>query len=207
MTTRRQFLQASAATAGSLVIPLKSSQANSQACPPEPGPELLDPNTITKFEDPLPIPAVLKPTGNSRNAASYKVTMTEFEQQVLPANLPATTVWGYEGSFPGPTIEARRNKPVKVKWINELPMHHLFPIDTTLHGSEAWQPEVRTVVHLHGAHTKPQFDGFPEDWYTSNQRKNFAVFRMSMRALPASTLSATMLKMHSIFPAVTTKYL
>ena len=52
--------------------------------------------------------------------------------------------------------------------------------------SEPWQPEVRTVVHLHGAHTKPQSDGYPEDWYTSNQRKNFAVFNYKNDQEPAS---------------------
>ena len=184
MTTRRRFLQAGAASAGGLVIPWKWSWANAHACPPVP--ELLDPTTIARFVDPLPIPAVLKPKGNSVNAASYRATMTEFQQQLLPAGLPATTVWGYEGSFPGPTIEARRNKPVAVKWINELPLQHLFPVDTTLHGSEPWQPAVRTVVHLHGAHTKPQFDGYPEDWYTSNQRKNFAMFNYKNDQEPAS---------------------
>jgi spore coat protein A len=184
MTTRRRFLQAGAASAGGLVIPWKWSWANAHACPPMP--ERLDPTTIARFVDPLPIPAVLKPKGNSVNAASYQATMTEFQQQLLPAGFPATTVWGYEGSFPGPTIEARRDKPVAVKWINELPQQHLFPIDTTLHGSEPWQPQVRTVVHLHGAHTKPQFDGYPEDWYTSNQRKNFAVFNYKNDQEPAS---------------------
>jgi len=179
MTTRRQFLKFSAISAGGFVVPWKWSMAGTVSPP-------LDPGTIDKFVEPLPIPAVLKPIGDSKNAASYEVTMTEFQQQVLPAGFPSTKVWGYEGSFPGPTIEARRNKPVAVKWINELPNNHFLPIDTTLHGSEPWQPEVRTVVHLHGAHTKPQFDGYPEDWYTSNQRKNFAVYNYKNDQEPAA---------------------
>jgi len=180
MSTRRQFLKAGVVTASSFAIPWNWGRADSHTSPP------LDPTLIPKFVDPLPIPAVLKAQGQSKNAASYKVTMTELQQQVLPAGFPATTVWGYEGSYPGPTIEARRNKPVSVKWINELPNRHILPIDTTLHGSEPWQPEVRTVVHLHGAHTKPQFDGYPEDWYTSNQRKNFAVFTYKNDQEPAA---------------------
>ena len=179
MTTRRQFLKFSAISAGGFVVPWKWSMAGTVSPP-------LDPGTIDKFVEPLPIPAVLKPIGDSKNAASYEVTMTEFQQQVFPAGFPSTKVWGYEGSFPGPTIEARRNKPVAVKWINELPNNHFLPIDTTLHGSEPWQPEVRTVVHLHGAHTKPQFDGYPEDWYTSNQRKNFAVYNYKNDQEPAA---------------------
>ena len=179
MTSRRKFLKASAITAGGFVFPWKWSMADSS-------PGLLDPNTIPKFVDPLPIPAVLEPIGHSKNAASYRVTMTEFEQQILPAGFNPTVVWGYEGSFPGPTIEARRNKPVAVKWINELPMSHLFPIDITLHGTDNGEPEVRTVVHLHGAHTKPQFDGFPEDWYTSADRKNFVVYNYKNDQEPAA---------------------
>ena len=180
MSTRREFLKAGVITAGGMAIPWRRTRADSHISP------RLDPNTIPKYVDPPPIPAILRPRGKSVNAASYQVTMTEFQQQVLPAGFPATTVWGYEGSYPGPTIEARRNNPVSVKWINELPNRHIFPIDTTLHGSEPWQPEVRTVVHLHGAHTKPQFDGYPEDWYTSNQRKNFAVFTYKNDQEPAA---------------------
>jgi len=180
MNTRREFLKAGIITAGGLAIPWKWTSADSHTSPP------LDPALIPKYVDPLPIPSVLRPQGQSVNSAAYKVTMTEFQQQVLPAGFPATTVWGFEGSYPGPTIEARHNKPVSVKWINELPNRHILPIDTTLHGSEPWQPEVRTVVHLHGAHTKPQFDGYPEDWYTSNQRKNFAVFTYKNDQEPAA---------------------
>ena len=99
MSTRRQFLKASAITVGGFIVPWKQGIANASTP--------LDPDAIDKFVDPLPIPAILKPTGNSKNAASYKVTMSEFQQQLLPAGFPATTVWGFEGSFPGPTIEAR----------------------------------------------------------------------------------------------------
>ena len=179
MSTRRQFLKASAITVGGFIVPWKQGMANTDSPP-------LDPDTIDKFVDPLPIPAILKPTGNSKNAASYKVTMSEFQQQVLPVGMPATTVWGYEGSFPGPTIEARRDKPVAVKWINELPLSHLFPVDKTLHGTMDGEPEVKTVVHLHGAHTKPQSDGYPEDWYASNESKNFAVYNYKNDQEPAA---------------------
>jgi spore coat protein A len=178
MSTRRQFLKASAITVGGFIVPWRQGMANTSLP--------LDPGTIPKFVDPLPIPAILKPNGNSKNAASYKVTMSEFQQQVLPAGFPATTVWGYEGSFPGPTIEARKDKPVAVKWINELPLSHLFPVDTTLHGTMDGEPEVKTVVHLHGAHTKPQFDGYPEDWYASNESKNFAVYNYKNDQEPAA---------------------
>jgi spore coat protein A len=48
--------------------------------------------------------------------------------------------------------------------VNALPNEHFLPIDHTIHGAEANQPAVRTVVHLHGAKTGPESDGYPEDW-------------------------------------------
>ena len=153
MTKRREFLKASAVTTGGLLVPWKWSKANGTSASPP-----LDPSTIPKFVDPLTIPEVLKPTGHSKNAASYEVTMTEFQQQrscrktLKSPFLPTTTVWGYEGSFPGPTIEARRNKPVAVKWINELPNTHFLPIDTTLHSS----PPVTVGKVVNGSPMGPQ---------------------------------------------------
>ena len=85
---------------------------------------------------------------------------------VVHRDLPATRMWGYGGSFPGPTIEARRDVPVSVRWINNLPLEHLLPVDTSVHGAGDPFPEVRAVVHLHGGHALPQFDGYPEDWFT-----------------------------------------
>lgn len=38
----------------------------------------------------------------------------------------------YEGT-PGATFEATRGIPIKVKWINNLPLSHLFAVDPTLH--------------------------------------------------------------------------
>ena len=180
MSSRRQFLKASALTVGGFSIPWRQGMAKINTSPP------MNPDTIPKFKDPLPIPATLQPVGHSKNSSAYKVTMSEFQQQVLPTGLPMTTVWGFEGSFPGPTIEARKDKPVAVKWINELPMSHILPVDKTLHGTDKGEPEVRTVVHLHGAHTKPQFDGYPEDWYTSEDSKNFSVYNYKNDQEPAA---------------------
>ncbi len=76
-----------------------------------------------------------------------------------------TRFWGYGDSMPGPTIEARSGEGVLIEWPNELPRHHILPIDHNLMGAEASNPEVRTVVHLHGAKTYPDSDGYPEKWY------------------------------------------
>ena len=93
--------------------------------------------------------------------------MTEVLQK-LHRDLPPTPVWTYQGTYPGPTFEVRRGQPIAVKWINNLPSRHLFAeaIDHTLHGADKGEPDVRTVVHLHGGKTMPESDGHPEAWFT-----------------------------------------
>ena len=146
------------------------------------GQVLLDPSALTKYIDPLPLPGVLAPVGMLGYEIYYEVTMSEFQQQ-LHSELSPTTVWGYNGTYPGPTFEARRNYPVAVKWINNLPYDHLFTIDTMLHGAGYPNPAVRTVVHLHGGDVKPEDDGYPEAWYTSGYS---ALFHYPNRQLPTT---------------------
>ena len=62
----------------------------------------------------------------------YEISMKQFAQQILPAGLPATTVWGYGAvksassrglllhNAPSLTIESTWKRPVRIKWINDL---------------------------------------------------------------------------------------
>lgn len=127
--------------------------------------------SLEKFVDALPIPSVLKEKGKRNGIPYYEVEMKQIQQQ-LHRDLPPTTVWGYNGMFPGPTFEVRRNEPILVKWENKLPFEHLLPVDRTLHGAEPDEPSVRTVVHLHGGRVRPENDGYPEAWFTKDF-KNF----------------------------------
>lgn len=126
--------------------------------------------SLAKFVDALPIPSVIRPVGFRNKVPYYEVSMKQVKQK-LHRDLPPTTVWGYNGIYPGPTFETRRNYPIMVKWMNELPFEHLLPVDRTLDGSEPNQPSVRTVVHLHGGRVRPENDGFPEAWFTRNFEK------------------------------------
>ena len=129
-----------------------------------------DPSTITPFVDPLPVPSIAKPI-NSCNCSDseepyYKIVMKEAYHK-FHRSFPPTKMWTYNGIFPGPTIEVMRDVPILVKWINNLPDEHLLPVDHTLHGTMD-TPDVRTVVHLHGANVNDDSDGNPEAWFTKN---------------------------------------
>lgn len=125
---------------------------------------------LTPFVDALPIPRVLKPKEQKRDRTYYEVEMREFFHR-FHRDLPPTKVWGYEGQIPGPTIEVEQNENVHVLWKNNLPDEHILPVDHTLHGSGEHDPEVRTVVHLHGANVEPESDGYPDAWFTRNFAK------------------------------------
>lgn len=120
--------------------------------------------TLEKYLDPLPIPETLQPKYRNKKETYYEVQMRPAYQS-LHCKLPNTLIWGYEGKYPGPTINVRRNEKVLIKWENHLPEKHFLPVDKSFH-SLAALPEVRSVVHLHGARVRPESDGHPEAWYT-----------------------------------------
>ncbi len=111
----------------------------------------LDPTTIPKYVSPLVIPPEM-PKSTSDPAVDYQIAVQQFQQQILPAGFPATTVWSYGSvdhpgtiaqggtfNYPAFTVEAKANTPTRVKWINGLKdaagnfLPHLFAVDQTLH--------------------------------------------------------------------------
>ncbi|HZS70612.1 MAG TPA: multicopper oxidase [Candidatus Acidoferrum sp.] len=167
--TRRQFLRRS----GGFVLAWKTRGA---VCPQAPtSHRLLDTESLEKFVDPLPIPAVIRASGKRPHPEHpgisipfYRVAMREIRVKVH-RDLPPTRCWGFGESSPGPTFETRSGEPVLVEWGNELPRAHFLPVDHTIHGAEAGKPEVRTVTHLHGAKAPATSDGYPEDWFVPGQ--------------------------------------
>ena len=131
-----------------------------------------------QFVTPLPIPPVI----DARNGGTFTIGVNQFNQWlglIDPVNGQhlLTTVWGYNGSYPGPTILARKNTPIRVFWRNNLvdqnnqPLPHLLPVDRTidwaLKDDPQWQKDgVPIVAHLHGGHTESASDGLPDQWFT-----------------------------------------
>jgi spore coat protein A len=139
----------------------------------------LDPLTQPKFVNPLPVPSVI----NGLNGGTFTISISQFYQDLglrnpVTGQPMLTPVWGYNGTYPGPTIVAHKDVPLQFYWVNNLydpstlkPLPHLLPIDTTimwaLKDVSNWrQYGVPVVTHLHGGHTEAESDGGPLSWYT-----------------------------------------
>jgi spore coat protein A len=92
------------------------------------------PGTIAKFVDELPIPQVLNPVSQGNDSAYYEVEM-KCGSHKFHRDFNETIIYGYNGIYPGPTIETMRGQTANVKWINHLPLDHFLPVDKTLHGA------------------------------------------------------------------------
>jgi spore coat protein A len=163
--TRREFLKKS----GMLGFALTAASIRGFIRPAPQFRPTLNTNALARFVDPLPIPQLARPSGRRKAPSGaevpfYRVEMRECETR-LHRDLKPTRMWCYGSSFPGPTFETNSGEGLMVEWVNALPHSHVFPIDHKLHGAEANLPEVRAVVHVHGARTPPDSDGYPESWY------------------------------------------
>ena len=173
----------------------------------------LDPVTIPKFQTPMLIPPVMPRTAvltqrGGKPIDYYEISMRQFAQQILPAGFNPTTVWGYGGKAarsnrgllihhaPSLTIEVAWNRPIRIKWVNELVdtngdyLPHLLPVDPTLHwanppgGTQGrdsrptffstpgpYTGPVPMVTHVHGAvGVADDSDGYAEAWYLPKAR-------------------------------------
>ena len=149
MSSRRNFLKISLLGGGGLL--LGGRWAVRPLLAQLPGGSL-DPIYISKYAMPLVIPPAMPRTTKivqtgGKNIDYYEIAVRQFQQQILPAPLPATTVWSYgsmnhPGSFhyPAFTLEAKWKAPLRVQWINDLKdpytgnyLPHILPVDPTLH--------------------------------------------------------------------------
>jgi spore coat protein A len=164
--TRRKFLHRSSLATTALLMNRLPGLHQAPAVKPL----TINTSTLAKFVDPLPIPPTIQPVDRRASPANpsvtvpcYRAAMRAFEMKVH-RDLKPTQMWGFGSGFPGPTFDVRSGQEIMVEWANELPDKHFMPIDHNLSGAGKDQPEVRTVVHLHGGKVAPESDGFPEDW-------------------------------------------
>jgi spore coat protein A len=138
-------------------------QGDGTPCSPSPCSLVLAP-----YVDALPRPAVAIPiSGSPGDVAEYVIPIREISQK-LHRDLPPTRLWGYAGSYPGPTIETTTGHPIQVTWQNDLRdslgvlrTTHYLPVDLCPDGPDSAGAAPRVVTHLHGGHVPPAADGYP----------------------------------------------
>jgi spore coat protein A len=142
--TRRDMLKVGVLAGGVLLLPL------------ERGVRAAVTNRIAESQLPLPftlpfaLPPAARPVRSDDSRDLYWLTMREQAAEIIPGY--QTRIWGYNGTFPGPTFDVQRGRPIVVRQVNQLPPAH--PV-------LGYTPY--TSVHLHGAASLPQYDGYAND--------------------------------------------
>jgi len=131
MLSRRDALKLGLLVGGAILLPVGLQRRGSAQFNP----------WTSQFQLPLRIPPVLNPVSSDATTDYYEITMKQAQVEILPGLM--TTIWGYNGQFPGPTLKARVGRQTIVRQTNNLP-----------------EP---VVVHNHGMGSLPQYDGHPDD--------------------------------------------
>lgn len=143
---------------------------------PSPGDDGRRTPALTPFRDALPIPPVLRPDDDGRLRVTLRTATARLHSELDP-----TTLWTFEGTFPGPTVEVRRGQQVRLAWHNELsgpnPVAATEVLDNTGEVREWDRPGLRgapliaevatlpafAAVHLHGTLDGGGDAGWPEN--------------------------------------------
>ncbi|TFD60680.1 copper oxidase [Cryobacterium sp. Hh7] len=109
------------------------------ACSGEDGAGVIDTVGSVDFVNPLAIPPLAESTVNAAGERVFDLTAEAGTTEFTPGVV--TETWGYNGSYLGPTIVARRGENVRINVNNDL--------------------DVATTVHWHGANLPAEMDGGP----------------------------------------------
>ena len=158
---------------------------------------------LKKFMDTLPglnaannlgqmIPVAVPDTLSFPGSDYYEISLREYSEK-MHTQLPATRLRGYVQTnngtaggantvvpatihYLGPIIVAQKDRPVRIKFTNELPTGtagKLFiPVDTSAMGAGlgpdgvSYYAQNRSAIHLHGGVTPWISDGTPHQWTT-----------------------------------------
>ncbi|HEX2418984.1 MAG TPA: multicopper oxidase domain-containing protein, partial [Micromonosporaceae bacterium] len=150
---------------GGLRIPRVAAQSSSGDGPVSP--------PTTPWLERLPIPPVASPVAPFATSAAhqffarfppqryYRLTLQERQHSFHP-ELPTSPIFGYNGIFPGPTVDARYGRPILVRFVNELP-----PL-----ASARGFGVPQDITHLHNFHSASESDGGPWDWIDPGQSRD-----------------------------------
>jgi spore coat protein A, manganese oxidase len=163
--TRRRFLVLAGAAGTMVLLPVRLPRmARAQS--------IIGPGDLEPFVDPLPIPPVWSTGELASRGLRMSASTHRFHRQ-MPG---PTRTWGYGGaSYLGPTIEAKRGRPVTFIAYNDLTDGHILEVDETLHGPDHAhdQQHPRVSVHQHGGYVEPGSDGYPEDTFVPGESHRY----------------------------------
>ncbi len=164
MTTRREVLQLGALGAAGLAGAQVAGDSSSGGTTSQLAPA----NRPVPYRGVFRRPPELEPYATTyvdgdpaRPVDHFALTQRLGQMPFLPGL--STTVAGYNGIFPGPTIRARRGTPIELRMRNGFPEAPglLLPQRTD------------TSTHLHGAPSLPQYDGYANDITIPGYVKNY----------------------------------
>ncbi|MFC4031947.1 multicopper oxidase family protein [Streptomyces polygonati] len=118
-----------------------------------------------QFRSALKIPQQLRPSRRTSDTDYYEIVQSEAMATIIPGL--RTPIWGYNGTFPGPTIVQNPGRTVVVSHRNGLP--------------------VPTVVHLHGGTTPHDSDGYPTDFILPDAKYGTFPEMPAMAGMPTGT--------------------
>jgi FtsP/CotA-like multicopper oxidase with cupredoxin domain len=142
--SRRDMLKASVFGAAAIALPWESMLSAKSAS------RIASSKLPKPYTVPFTKPPVLKPALSVGDTDYYRIVQKEFDGEILPG--VRTTMWGYNGLVPGPTIQVTKGRKAVVRQVNNLPARHAAL------GYVPW-----TSTHLHGMPSEPQFDGYASD--------------------------------------------
>ncbi len=115
----------------------------------------------TTFNLPLRVPPTLIPSASDATTDYYDLRLRQEAVHIVGGT--QTLIWGFNGSYPGPTIRATRDRRVIVRHTNDLP--------------EA------VSIHLHGGHIPADSDGHPTSLISPGAYRDYVY---PNRQLPAT---------------------
>ena len=169
--SRRELVKMGAAAGGGALLagmPAKASANDGLPLVPSP--------PTTPWVHPLPIPPTLQPLAGPEELQGgppigaehqywdrfppqkYYEMRVKAAQHTFHQDLAPSTIWGYNGIFPGPTIDARYGEPILVRIHNELPTDEELAQDPTFGSNQV-------ITHLHNHHSASGSDGGPWNYY------------------------------------------
>jgi FtsP/CotA-like multicopper oxidase with cupredoxin domain len=176
-TTRRDVLKLSllggavavtASNAGPALagVPGRKGGADDAGTAPITTPSRLAPaNVPVPFTTVFRRPPELLPyaTGRDRDGTPFaKYALNQKLGRAQIARGLSTTLAGYNGVFPGPTVRVQQGTRSELRISNRLPATGLLYPNT-----------FNTVTHLHGSASLPQYDGYANDRTAPGRVKNY----------------------------------